>query len=130
MCVHCVPVHLIFVFVLIFMQQGTADAPSDQISGDRCIAAMYWNQEIANELNAVTHGDAFQALQASVFTGDRLVEYGMIPLRLEHSSHIVKFLGMALGMCAAIRMLLYELSEHDAFAAVVNSNGLSAEYFG
>jgi len=33
-------------------------------------------------------------------------------------------------MCAAIRMLRDGLSVHDAFAAVVNSNGLSAEYFG
>ena len=118
--------------VLILKEQGTAtaDAPSDQISGDRCIAQMYWNQEIANELNDMTHGTAFQTLKALVFTGDRLFEYGMIPLRLEHSSDLVNFLGIALSMCAAIRMLRDGLSVHDAFAAVVNSNGLSAEYFG
>ena len=127
---HSGPAHLIFVLVLIFKEQGMADAPSDKISGDRCIAQMYWNQEIANELNDMTHGTAFQTLKALVFTGDRLFEYGMIPLRLEHSSDLVNFLGIALSMCAAIRMLRDGLSVHDAFAAVVNSNGLSAEYFG
>jgi hypothetical protein len=122
--------HLIFVLALIFNKQGTADTASDQTSGDRCMAQMYWNQGIANELGNMTHGTAFQTLKALVFTGDRLFEYGMIPLRLVHSSDLVNFLGMALSMCAAMRMLRDGLSAHEAFAAVVNSNGLSAEYFG
>jgi len=87
---------------------------------------MHWNKEIATQLQIIAQGNAFQALQAEVFTGERLVEYGMIPLRLLHSSVLLHWLGMGLGICAAMRMFRDGLLVHDAFDAVVNSNGLSA----
>ena len=114
----------------VFAQGMAKNAPSDQKSADRCMAQMHWNGQIATKLHDITQGNSFQALQAAVFTGDRLVEFGMIPPRLEHSSDLVQWLSVGLGLCAAMRMFRDGSCLHDAFAAVVNSNGLSAEYFG
>jgi len=110
--------------------QGTVDAPTDPKSVDLCLAQMYWNKECFQGILDITSAEAFQAAQATGFTGPKLVEYEMIPPRLENTNDLLDFLGIGLVMCAGMRIYRDGLTMDDAFAAVVNSNGLKLEYFG
>jgi len=115
---------------LYFFQQGTADAPTDQISADRYIAQIHWNRDIERDVTQIIQTTIFQGLQAVFFTGVKLVEYGIIPLRLLDADELVQCLRVGLGICAAVRIFRDGLAAEDAFLAVINSSGLSAEFFG
>ena len=109
--------------------QGVADAPTDQVSADRCLSQMFWRKDIDREIFKVRQTVEFKAMQATL-TGAKLAEYGMIPSRLHADPDLEKWVALGIGMCAAARVYRDGLSHADALHAVVMSRGLKAEYFG
>jgi len=74
-------------------------------------------------------GCAFRAMSAAV-TGAWLVQHGIIPQRLEALIDLVEVVRNVIIISASMRMFNDDLSVHDAFAAVVNSNALRSDFFG
>jgi len=90
---------------------------------------MFWRKDIDRQIFKVRQTVEFKAMQATL-TGAKLAEYGMIPARLHTDPDLEKWVGLAIGICAAARVYRDGLLPADALHLVVVSRGLKAEYFG
>jgi len=114
------------IFSLLF--QGSPDPPVGQQSL-RALAEMEWRDDISYKLWKLRKHPTFQANSATL-TAERQVEYGLIPKHLSHSVELVKSVRDAISICASMRVFRDNVTPGAAFAAVVNSGGLRAEFFG
>jgi len=125
---HIAQPHLGFsIYTLLF--EGSPDPPVLSTSIERAIAEMDWRTDICESLFQLSTGPVFQANLASL-TAAKQVAYGLIPKHLDHSEVLVDTVRRAIGICATVRMYRDNFSPGAAFQAVVNSGGLSAEFFG
>ena len=66
----------------------------------------------------------------ATLTGDWQVRHGMLPARLRSNEELTRSVRTVLAVSASVRVYRDDLSVHDAFAAVVDSGGLRAVFFG
>jgi hypothetical protein len=104
------------------------DAPTEHVSGERCLAQMFWRKDIDFSLFKVRQTEDFKTMQDTL-TGAKLVEYGMIPARLHNDLKLIKNVSFGIAICVSARVYKDGLSPVDALAAVVDSGGLKAIYF-
>jgi len=70
-----------------------------------------------------------QAISDSLDAAE-LVRTGTIPQHCAHSDHLVQCVKQLICVCAASRIYRAHVTADVAFAAVINSGGLSENFFG
>ena len=93
------------------------------------IAQMNWNKRMDTALFTIQANSDFQAISDSLNAAE-LVRTGTIPQHCAHSQHLVQSVNQLICVCAASRMCRDEVTAEIAFAAVINSGGLSINFFG